>query len=87
MQIIEYRRAALDPLLVRSGDGQCADYRGDAGRFRAANFPSLRSMSCTISAMAFSAALVHGDRQADRVACHPFRLRGADGDRLGNSDH
>ena len=30
---------------------------------------------------------MHGGRQADRAACHLFRLRDADGDRLGNSDH
>ena len=32
-------------------------------------------------------ALVHRGREADRVACHLFRLRDADGDRLGDSDH
>src|SRR4051812_46898076 len=32
-------------------------------------------------------ALVHGGRQADRVACHLFRLRDADGDRLCDSGH
>ena len=35
----------------------------------------------------FAGALVHGARQADRIACRLFRLRDADGDRLGDSDH
>ena len=30
---------------------------------------------------------MHRDRQTDRVACNLFRLRDADGDRLGDSDH
>jgi hypothetical protein len=39
------------------------------------------------TSISFGIALVHGGKQADRVACHLFRLRDADGDRLGDSDH